>query len=156
LKAHLKRTLHARPIAREKLGGCAWVKASEHPVKMFSPAPLPYAREARAQSRVRPGADKEGMTKGAQVKARPADKKDHVSASFNLINLCKRVARPVASRIVDFRRHEINQMVPNASPHVKWNFSRSNINLPIDLNGIAVDDLASEAQGERYAQIAFT
>ena len=37
----------------------------------------------------------------------------------------------------------------------QWNFRRRNLNFTIDLHGIAVDDLAIEAQSQLNAKLAF-
>ena len=75
---------------------------------------------------------------------------------FNLFNLLGSTPRPFARSVAHLRRHEINQVMRNASALLKRNFRSRNLNLTIDLNGITVDNLAVELQSHLNAKLAFT
>ena len=91
-----------------------------------------------------------------QVEARPADEQRQLPARLNLGNLSEGGARPLSGRVIDLGRHEIYQVMRDAAPLFEGHFRRRQLDAAIDLYRIAVDNLAAEAQGERYPQLAFT
>ena len=88
----------------------------------------------------------ERLAQRAQVKARAADEKSICAARFNLFNLPRRIARPLACGVVPLRRRKINQVMRDAAPLIHRHFRRRNPDALIDLHGIAIDNLAAEAQ----------
>ena len=77
-----------------------------------------------------------------------------MAARLYLVNLPKRVARPVGGGVVHFGRDEVNQVVRHAAPLRERKFRSGDFYLAIDLYGVAVDDLAAQTQGERDAEFA--
>src|SRR2546423_3282475 len=154
LQSHLDGALHARPVARLKACCRFGVEPAQNFVEMLNAPALAYACEATAQAFVRRRRFKKRLSKRAQVEARAADEQSGVAARLYLVNLPKRVARPVGGGVVHFGRDEVNQMVRHAAPPRGRNFRGGDFYLPVDLHGVAVDDLAVEPQGERDSELA--
>jgi len=108
----------------------------------------------RAGAKACEGARKEWLAQRAQVEARAADEQGRVAAPLYLVNRAQRVVRPVGGCVVHFRRHEVNQVVRHAAPLCGGDFGRGDLDLAVDLDGVAVDDLAARAQRERDAELA--
>src|SRR5829696_5400417 len=76
-----------------------------------------------------------------QIETCTADEQWHATAAFDLFDLLCSFARPFAGRVVDVWRDEIDQVMRNAFAFVEWHFSGGDLDLVIDLDGVAVDDL---------------
>jgi hypothetical protein len=122
---------------------------------MGGAAPLPELRQTVAQVFIRLRAGKEGVAQGAQVKACTSDEKSQMPACFNLSNPAFSLARPLAGSVIDLGRHEIDEVMWYASSPAQRNLRRRNLNLAINLNGITIDNLATEMQSQRNSELAF-
>jgi hypothetical protein len=155
LDSDFQRALHARPIAREEFQRSLRVEPPEHFVQMQRAAPRTDCRQATPQVFIRLRRWKERIAQRTQIKSCAADKQSHPSTGFNLFYLPGSRTRPFARRVIYFRRHEINQVMRHASTLLQRNLGRRNLYLTINLHGIAVDNLAAEAQGQLYPKLAF-
>jgi hypothetical protein len=101
-------------------------------------------------------ADKKWPAQRAQVKSSAADEKWNTPAAFDLFDLCGGLTRPFDRGVVDRRRNKIDQVMRYAFAFFAWNFRGCDLNLLVDLNGVAVDDLAVALERDFDPERAFT
>jgi hypothetical protein len=123
---------------------------------MLCAASRPDACQTRAQLFIGRRTRKERLSQRTQVKARAAHEDRETTASLNLNEFRQRRFSPSARREVDVRRNEVEQMMRHAASLCQRHFRRRDLDLLIDLYGVAVDDLAIEAQRQFDAEFAFT
>src|SRR5688572_10380620 len=85
---------------------------------------------------------KQWLPQGTQIESCPADEHRHTTATLDFLDLLCRFAGPFAGGVVDFWRDEVDQVMRDALALVEWHFSGGDLDLFIDLDGVAVDDLA--------------
>ena len=100
------------------------------------------------------GARKKRLPQGAQIKAGATDKDREVTASFDFGNCLDCRTRPIGRGESHLRRNKVDEMMWNAATLIERDFRSRNFNLLINLDGIAVDDLAAEAQSYFNSQSA--
>src|SRR5688500_17820907 len=98
---------------------------------------------------------KKWLPQGAQIETRSPYKQRNTSAAFDFIDLLCRFARPFAGGVVDVRRDEIDQMMWDAFALLERHFGGGNLDLFVDLDGVAVDDFAVELEGDFDPECAF-
>src|SRR5689334_18087967 len=121
---------------------------------MFRAAAFAQTNETAAQPCVRRRRFEEGLAQGTQVEARAADEERRAAARFYLFNLRERVARPVGGGVVALGRDEVDEVMRDSTSLRGRDFRRGDLDLPVDLDGVAVDDLSIKTQGERDAEVA--
>src|SRR6266851_164162 len=123
-------------------------------MKMLRSVGFACMREARPKFFISRRTGKERLTQGSQVKAGATHQENALMARFDLFNLFRGGARPIRSREIDLRRNEIYQVVGNAIAFWQWNLRGRDLDLLIDLNRVAVDDLSTQTQGQLDSQRA--
>jgi len=156
LKTKFDGALHSRPITWGELACFIWIELSQHAVEMFGAAGFAYSRQALTQLLVSRRTGKEWLAQSSQVKAGTTDQEHDVAARFDLFNLFASRSGPVSSSEINLWRNEVQQVMWNSAPFGDGHFCSRDLNVLIDLNRIAVDDLATQAQGEFNAQLAFS
>src|ERR1041385_3969756 len=124
-------------------------------MKSLWPVSLADFCQPRAQLFIRRRAGKKGLAQGAKIEASAADENCCATTGFYLGNLIIGRANPISGSKRDGRRNKIDQMMRNSAALFQRHFSGRNLNFPIDLNGIAVDDFAVEAQRDLNSKFAF-
>ena len=122
---------------------------------MFGPAFFAASGETPAQRFVSWWTSKQWLPQRTQIKTCAANEQRYATATFDLVDLLRRFTGPFAGGVVDVWRDEINQVMRDAFAFVEWHFSGGDLNLFIDLDGIAVDDLAVELEGDFDSECAF-
>ena len=64
--------------------------------------------------------------------------------SLYVFDRCGRFASPVAGGVIDFRRNKVNQVMGNATTFGERDFGSRDFNSAVNLNRIAIDNLAVE------------
>ena len=101
-------------------------------------------------------AGKEGIAPGPEIESCTADENWYQPATFNVDDPGCRFPRPLTRGVVYFRGNVVDQVMRDAFPFFDRNLSRRYLNAPIDLNRVAVNDLAAQLQRQFNAQRAFT
>ena len=94
------------------------------------------------------------MAQRAQVETRAADEQWNAAAVFDLFDLFCCFAGPFAGGVIDIRRDEIDQVMRDAFAFVERNFRCGYLDLLVDLDRVAVDDLAVELQRDFNSESA--
>jgi hypothetical protein len=155
LEVDLDSPLDAWPVARVVLFGCPWIEPSQQTVQVLSTVPFAYAVQPPAKRLVRLWADKERSPQRAEVKSGPADEQWNTATAFDLFNLARGFTRPLDRGVVERRRNKIDQVVRYAFPFFEWNFRCSYLNFLVNLNGVAIDNLAVELERHLDPERAF-
>lgn len=122
---------------------------------MLRPAAFSNLRQTRAKFFISARTGEERPAQRAQVKASAANQEDPLVARFDFFNFVDCGTRPIGGRKSLMRRHKIDQMVWNAATLLERHLGRSDLDLLVNLNGIAVDNLAAETERQFDSQTAF-
>jgi len=124
-------------------------------MQMLRAMRVPEASEARAETKVGLGALEQGLNKGAQVKAGSANQNGDALAALYFSD-CRFSAPGEFARgeVLGWVRY-VNQMMRDAAPVLERDFRRCYVEPAIDLDGIEVDDLTVQTEGQLDAEIAF-
>ena len=98
--------------------------------------------ETLAQRFVRWWTDEERLSQRSQIETRSPHKQRNTTAAFDFFDPLCRFAGPFARRVVDVRGDEIDQMMRDALALVERYLSGGDLDFFVDLDGVAVDDLA--------------
>jgi hypothetical protein len=155
LQSHLDCTLHAWPISWKQFRGALFIKPLQQSMEVFSAAAFPQQVKSVAQILIGLRADKKWISQGAQVEAGAAYEYRQATATLDFLNRRRRLARPVASRVIDIWRNEIDEMMGNPAAFCERNFGSSDPDALIHLHRVAVNDLTAEVLGNFDSQRAF-
>src|SRR5690349_19460766 len=144
LQVDFESPLDARPVARKELPGGAGIDPVQETVQVFWAMFFAASGETLAQRFVSRWTYKKRLSQRAQVETCAADEQRHTTAAFDFLDLLRRLASPFAGGVVDVRRDEVDQVMRDALALVERHFGSGDLNLFVDLDGIAVDDLAVE------------
>ena len=122
---------------------------------MFGPAVFAASSETLAQRFVSWWTSKKGLSERSQVETCAADEQRHTSTAFDFLDLLRRFAGPFAGGVVDVRRDEIDQMMRGAFALFERHFSGGDLDLFVDLDGVAVNDFAVELESDFDPECAF-
>ena len=95
------------------------------------------------------------MSQGSQIETGATDEQRYATAPFDLLDLQCRFAGPFAGGVVNLRRDEVDQVVRDALALVERHFGSSDLDLFVDLEGVAVNDFAIEFEGDFDSECAF-
>src|SRR5215813_9660090 len=121
---------------------------------MFRAAPLHNALQSRANAFVNFGRVEEPGGQSSQIKPGAADQNRPLPSRFDVGDYSLRLFGPGHGGEVDRRLDDVDQVMRDAATLFHRDFGRGYVEAAVDLNGIAVDDLAAEAFGQGDAQIA--
>ena len=156
LQPHLDGPCDAGPVARIALLGSGRVDPAQQPVNVFGSVLFANAVEALAKRIVSWGTYEQGLTERSQVKTGAADEYRDATTAFNLFDLIRRLACPLAGGVVDVGRNKVDQMVGNSLALLEGHFSGRDLDLLIDLDRIAIDNLAVDFEGNFNPESAFS
>lgn len=122
---------------------------------MFGPAFFAASGETLAQRFVSWWTGEKRSSQRSQIETGAADEQRYATTAFDFLDLLCRFASPFAGGVVDVRRDEINQVVRDAFALVERHLGGSDLDLFVDLDGVAVDDLAVELEGDFDSESAF-
>ena len=125
-------------------------------MKVFGAMSIAYFSQACPQRFVRRWAVKEWLAQGAEVEARAANQQGRTATPFYLSDLFNCGSGPVRGRKIHQRGGEIDQVVRYTATLFQRHFCRGYLNSLIDLYGITVDDLTTNALRQRDSQLALT
>ena len=116
---------------------------------------FPFA-EMRAKILIAARPGRESVNERAQVKTRAAGDHRDASSRRDLVQNRTSHAGIIARREYFVGAERIYQVVRNATPLVFGRFGRSNVEVPKDLNGVAIDDFAREKLSNSERQFALS
>ena len=125
-------------------------------MKVFGAMSIAYLSQARPQRFVRRWAVKEWLAQRAEVKARAANQQSRMATLFYLFDLFNCGSGPVRGRKIHQRGDGIDQVMRYTATLFQRHFCRGDLNSLIDLYGVTVDDLTTNALRQRDSQLALT
>lgn len=132
------------------------IDAAEHLVKMHCPVPLSQSNKPLPQLEVRSRTFKQRASQSAQVETRPSDEDCVATAGFDVAYGFAGESGVLARCEVFSRFYEVDQVVGNSAPRFGRDLGGCYVETAVDLDGIEVDDLAVDSEGELDAQLAFS
>src|SRR5664279_3294568 len=113
---------------------------------MFGAEPLLYRSQPFAKVFIGLGTVKQRLSQRSQVKSRSPDQDRHTAAQLDLNDLFSRIASPIDRCVNNTRIDVIDQMMRHAALFVLGRFGGCDAYALIDLDGIAINDLAADMQ----------
>jgi hypothetical protein len=112
-----------------------------------------FRLEFGPDGRIAARAGEEPVDEGLEIKPRSPDDERNEPPAGDAGGRAERLPNEVGGRELNARIDGIDQMMGNAA-HVRGRrFVRPDIEAPVDLDGIAVDDLAPEAEGQAHGDV---
>ena len=108
-----------------------------------------------AQLRVRLRTFEKRLSKRSQIETCTADKYRYTTSRFDLADLFAGVPRPVSGRVIHVRVDVPDQMMRHAAPFLFARLGRRDLYFLVDLDRIAIDDLAPNVQRQVDAERRF-
>ena len=115
-------------------------------MQVLGAAPFAHTIQPPSQRFISLWADEERAAQRAQIKSGAANEEWNTGAAFNLFNFFSGFAGPLDRGVVDRRRNKVDQVVRYAFAFLKRDFRSCYLYFLINLNGVAVDDLAIECE----------
>src|SRR5688572_26698206 len=124
-------------------------------MKILCAATLAYLINSLADISIGLRTGKERFTPGAEIESCSTHEYRHGPTALNVLDLCYRFARPLARGVVYFGGHKINQVMRDTLAFCHGNLGGGDFNSLVNLNRVAVDDLATQMERHLDAQCAF-
>jgi hypothetical protein len=128
------------------------IELLQEPVKVFGTAAFSKLVETTSGFFVGLWAGKEWIAQGAEVESRASHQYWHLATALNLINLGCGLSRPLPSRVVDCGRHKVDEVVRNTFASLDRNFGGRYLYILVNLDRVAVYNLAAEMQSDLNSQ----
>lgn len=151
-EAHLDRSDDLRGISRPDPLGARRVEAEQEPVEEFASASFRHAAKARPKPLRALRPLEQPLQEGSKVESRSTDEDRQLPALAHLHEGLLRHAPVIPGRKHVARLNDVEEVVRNAAALFGREFPRSKGEAAIDLDGVEVQDLASQALGELETQ----
>src|SRR5258708_24795109 len=125
-------------------------------MEMSGAAAFADSCEPRTQVFIRRGAIKKRQAQGAQIEAGATNEQSRMTTTFNLSDLFNCSPRPISSCEIYQWRDEVDQMMRYATTLCEGHLCRRYLNAMIDLDRVAVNDLAADASRKLDSQLALS
>ena len=109
---------------------------------MFGPAFFAASGETPAQRFVSWWTSKQWLPQRTKIETGATDEQRYATTAFDFLDLLCCFTSPFARGVVDVRRDKVDQVMRYAFAFVERNFGGSDLYFLVDLDGVAVNDLA--------------
>jgi hypothetical protein len=125
-------------------------------MQAFRPTFVSQASESLAKRGVSSRSFKERFHQCAQIESRSADKYCRITTSFHFFDGLARETSVVARGEVFYRLDNVYQVMGHAVALRFRDLGGGDVDTPVNLNGIQINDLAVACQGQPDAKVALT